>query len=1436
MENIRTYVLTVAFIAAVFFGAQPVGAYEVNTHAYLTKEAIELYNKNTRENKITSELQRFMIDGARHEDDLPRPQNHFYDPINNEGLDDGIYSGQSAKAWADDSSNQKKIGYVLLSDSSLTSVDWEKVKAFYPASDFTWNTAIKYWLKGDKEMAMEALGHVMHLVEDMGVPEHTRNDAHAGGSEYEEYAGRYDANNPDEQLKARLGDKKPFVLNSLDDYFDGLARYSNKYFYSPGSLGNYNFPELNYRDAESRERIYYIANKDDEGNKYYLATKKNIANIALGYSDVSVVDLPIKESYWSLLSVRTVRYSAGVIDQFFRDVEKARNDPNFLKEEKPEVSLFGKVATLTSSFFNGAKDIAVKAGSFFGNMLGAIGDGVVSAGSFIGGLFTGNNGLTNLGITDIGDPNGLDTGNDSGSSAPTVPTAAAVKKDALAKKDAEINALKLQVEGLQKDAKVQDEAVLKLEEKQDDPVAKKTSVDAPLCAYGSANRAGKKEVVINEVAWMGSVRSASDEWIELKNVSGGDVDISEWQLLNKGGGVKVRLGDLKNPIIKAGGFVLLERTDNNSAVGVTADLIYSGALANANDGLKLFNGSCAIVDEITVASKWAAGSNDTKQTMERRASGGWQTSVSAGGTPKKENSAGVAEADKKESVSFSGGSTQSGVGGDPLSVAPQFYPVVVNEIMYDVPGSDGGREWIELYNAGTSAVDISDWKLLENETNHALTIKQGSPTIPVGGYAVIADDVTDFLSDNNGFEGVIFDSTFSLSNDGEVIALKNGSLTIDSIAYATSTGANGNGMSLQKFNGGWSAASSTPGMANVAQATMSDEILKQVQDDNAGGQDDSAGGQDDNVGEDAGLSTSTILWDGGLHSGGVDDLVSNGFVGQRVRFLSGVDVGTLKFGYYNDYSAGSVEVKVFSIDGSEAWADTLAVPRISYGGYIEHTFSEPLYLDAGDYFVGSRLISGAIGIRRGIGLNPCGRATYISGNIPACVDGTDVGMIIERFVADVAVTASDEILKQVQDDNAAGMTQPSPEATAGEADAATTTPQFYPVVINEIMYDLSGADDNREWIEVYNAGTTTADIAGWKFFENNTNHGLAVMQGSSAIPVGGYAVIVASSTAFLNDNPAYGGTLFDSAFSLSNTGEALALKNGGFVIDSVTYASSTGANGYGMSLQKFGDGWHAASSTPGAVNVLQATTSDEILIRQSADQDDNAGEADIATTTPQLPVLAQLDDTAKSYTNPTSAFYQTFSPGSVQSIGSFRIAAEGISGRWKGGVCEFDPSKTRCASTGVSVRVDADTDMVSGVGKTVFTFLFASDILLDPSKTHAFFVEPTSNVSLRDRFASIYGSASNAYTGGGLYGYGQNWGINGPLDLGIADMYFEINAPTVPVVVPEEPAPAEQETATTTINIIVPPEEENTATTTPDIVMDPTLPIATSTEEMVSSE
>ena len=168
------------------------------------------------------------------------------------------------------------------------------------------------------------------------------------------------------------------------------------------------------------------------------------------------------------------------------------------------------------------------------------------------------------------------------------------------------------------------------------------------------------------------------------------------------------------------------------------------------------------------------------------------------------------------SQNSSSGDTGSSNNGSTLT--PQFFPVIINEIMYDLEGSDDGREWIEIFNAGQSSVDLTNWKFYENETNHKLELKQGSILLPPNGYAIIADDPDKFLSDWPSYSGILFDSTFSLSNTGENIAIKNDTLLIDQVAYDSSLGANGDGKSLQRISSDWIAALPTPGAENQSQS------------------------------------------------------------------------------------------------------------------------------------------------------------------------------------------------------------------------------------------------------------------------------------------------------------------------------------------------------------------------------------------------------------------------------------------------------------------------------------------------------------------------------------------------------------------------------------------------------------------------------------------
>lgn len=90
-------------------------------------------------------------------------------------------------------------------------------------------------------------------------------------------------------------------------------------------------------------------------------------------------------------------------------------------------------------------------------------------------------------------------------------------------------------------------------------------------------------VVINEIAWMGTRASASDEWIELYNNTDQDIDLADWSLVASDGSPQISL----EGIIPKQGFFLLERTDDAVISDLIAQQIYSGSLENGGEELFL---------------------------------------------------------------------------------------------------------------------------------------------------------------------------------------------------------------------------------------------------------------------------------------------------------------------------------------------------------------------------------------------------------------------------------------------------------------------------------------------------------------------------------------------------------------------------------------------------------------------------------------------------------------------------------------------------------------------------------------------------------------------------------------------------------------------------------------------------------------------------------
>ncbi len=230
-------------------------AYEVTTHIALSENAAKVSANLTGQltnfglSSITEQLQQgvttisildWIREGAKREDDtltevFARYKNHFYDPVNDRGFggilyrNSGFITGMPAPDWA-------------LEDSVPAS---GQIYSFHSARQYMYDgltKADKASRESNLALMYRSVGDVMHLVQDMAQPQHTRNDGHGDGSLYEQYTNRADVRTNvltySSVLIPAVAKARDFFTNSSGT---GLAQYSNKNFVSAGT----NFSYLN---------------------------------------------------------------------------------------------------------------------------------------------------------------------------------------------------------------------------------------------------------------------------------------------------------------------------------------------------------------------------------------------------------------------------------------------------------------------------------------------------------------------------------------------------------------------------------------------------------------------------------------------------------------------------------------------------------------------------------------------------------------------------------------------------------------------------------------------------------------------------------------------------------------------------------------------------------------------------------------------------------------------------------------------------------------------------------------------------------------------------------------------------------------------------------------------------------------------------------------
>lgn len=130
--------------------------------------------------------------------------------------------------------------------------------------------------------------------------------------------------------------------------------------------------------------------------------------------------------------------------------------------------------------------------------------------------------------------------------------------------------------------------------------------------------------------------------------------------------------------------------------------------------------------------------------------------------------------------------------------------IIINEINYKDALDFETKDWIELYNSGGTAVDISNWVFKDDDDLHEFIIPNGT-IMQSSGFLVLVQSLTDFQALFPGISPVIGSFEFGLDGGGELIRLfNNNNVLIDSVEYDDvdpwPTEPDGNGPTLELTN------------------------------------------------------------------------------------------------------------------------------------------------------------------------------------------------------------------------------------------------------------------------------------------------------------------------------------------------------------------------------------------------------------------------------------------------------------------------------------------------------------------------------------------------------------------------------------------------------------------------------------------------------------
>ncbi|MEQ9308547.1 MAG: lamin tail domain-containing protein [Balneolaceae bacterium] len=168
--------------------------------------------------------------------------------------------------------------------------------------------------------------------------------------------------------------------------------------------------------------------------------------------------------------------------------------------------------------------------------------------------------------------------------------------------------------------------------------------------------------------------------------------------------------------------------------------------------------------------------------------------------------------------------------------------IVINEINYNSPSDMDSNDWIEIFNHGSSTVDISGWIIKDSNDDNVFAFPANT-TLTAGAYIVAVNTIENFDAVFPNVQNRIGTIDFNFSNGGELVRLYDSSeVLVDQVEYDDAspwpTEPDGDGSTLElkdpeldnSLASSWAASAGfgTPGSTNSVSVSNEEDYLSPV--------------------------------------------------------------------------------------------------------------------------------------------------------------------------------------------------------------------------------------------------------------------------------------------------------------------------------------------------------------------------------------------------------------------------------------------------------------------------------------------------------------------------------------------------------------------------------------------------------------------------------